>query len=254
MTRYFTKSLRLIVPIIIIENSSSTESEFGSGFMDGFYYYGNVYKNGFNYMVEHPGETGINIIKNSPYPGNPFLAISIRESIISDVQYLKNYYEDNSGAKFTGRVTFELVVLTAEAYTAKGTLRSLTGSAKAPLKNVPEGASKTAIDINKLNSKPLYRVMTESELNAVKETGYLRGGREGTTYFTDSYYMNASNAQTRLSLPNKPEYIVEFKITNNPTVTGGNTVKAAYGGSGGGREYFSDNPVQIDIINYQKMK
>jgi RHS repeat-associated protein len=122
------------------------------------------------------------------------------------------------------------------------------------LTNAIQGASKTAIDINKLNSKPLYRVMTESELNAVKDTGYLRGGREGTTYFTDSYYKNASNAQNRLSLPNEPEYIVEFKITNNPTVTGGNTVKPAYGGSGGGREYFSENPVQIDIINYQKMK
>lgn len=131
----------------------------------------------------------------------------------------------------------------------------MTGDAYGYTKNgsgapIADGAS----DINKLNSKPLYRVMTESELNAVKDIGYLRGGREGTTYFTDSYYKNASNAQNRLSLPNEPEYILEFKITNNPTVTGGNTVKPAYGGSGGGREYFSENPVQIDIINYQKMK
>lgn len=96
--------------------------------------------------------------------------------------------------------------------------------------------------------------MTESELDAVKETGYLRGGREGPTYFTDSYYKNASNAQNRLSLPNEPEYIVEFKITNNPTVMGGNTVEPVYGGSGGGREYLSNDPVQVDIVNYQKMK
>ncbi|ATW25277.1 hypothetical protein DCMF_11315 [Candidatus Formimonas warabiya] len=122
------------------------------------------------------------------------------------------------------------------------------------VKSNAEGTTNTAIDISKLNSKPLYRVMTESELKAVQETGYLRGGREGPTYFTDSYYKNASNAQNRLSLPNEPEYIVEFKISNNPNTTGGNTVKPAYGGSGGGREYFSNDPVQVNIVNYQKMK
>jgi hypothetical protein len=57
-----------------------------------------------------------------------------------------------------------------------------------------------------------------------------------------------------LSPHSKPEYIVEFKITNKPTVTGGNTVKPDYGGSGGGREYFTNDPVQIEIVNYQKMK
>ncbi|MEL4106278.1 hypothetical protein AAFA46_05475 [Oscillospiraceae bacterium WX1] len=117
-----------------------------------------------------------------------------------------------------------------------------------------KSAGGTAIDSNILNGKPLYRAMSEPELNAVKETGYLRGGRDGSTYFTDSYYKSANNAQNRLSLPNKPEYIMEFKITNNPTVYGGNTVNPAFGGSGGGREYFSNNPVQVNIVNYQKMR
>jgi RHS repeat-associated protein len=131
-------------------------------------------------------------------------------------------------------------------------------SSQGAMPNNPEGEFKpfnlSKVDASQLNSKPLYRVMSESELNAVKETSYLRGGKEGTTYFTDSYYKNASNAQNRLSLPNEPQYVVEFKIVNNPSVRGGNTVKPAYGGTGGGREYFTNDPVKVDIINYQKLK
>jgi hypothetical protein len=122
---------------------------------------------------------------------------------------------------------------------------------------VGEGTANTAsklIDVSKLNSKSLYRAMSESELNAVKETGKLRGGWEGETYFTDSYYKDASNAQNRLSLKDKPQYVVEFKITNNPKVTGGTRVKPAYGGTGGGREYVTTDPVEVDITNYQKLK
>ncbi len=47
--------------------------------------------------------------------------------------------------------------------------------------NVGKGGSE-------LGNKRLYRVMSEAELDAVKNTGMLRGGREGTTFFTDSYY------------------------------------------------------------------
>jgi len=79
---------------------------------------------------------------------------------------------------------------------------------------------------------------TGSASNSVNYAGYQYDQESGY------YYLNARMYE--------PEYIVELKITNNPTVTGGNTVKPAYGGSGGGREYFSENPVQIDIINYQK--
>ena len=102
-------------------------------------------------------------------------------------------------------------------------------------------------------SKRLYRVMSEGELKNVKETGQLRGGRKGTTYFTDSRYKNAEVAQDRLSLPEKPDFILEFEITNNPIIKGGSRVEPNYGGKGGGREYFTDDIVDIKIINYQKM-
>ena len=106
---------------------------------------------------------------------------------------------------------------------------------------------------NKFSDKRLYRVMSEGELNAVKDTNMLRGGREGTTYFTDSYYKNANNAKSRLALPEKPSYIMEFEINNSPNISGGTRVQPAYGELGGGREYYTDDIIEVGIINYQKM-
>ena len=105
-----------------------------------------------------------------------------------------------------------------------------------------------------VDNKRVYRVMSEQELQAVKETGYLRGGREGRTFFTDSYYKSADKAKNRLSLPEKPSYIMEFEIVNNPTILGGNKVKPKHGGIGGGREYYTDDLIQVKIINYQKLR
>lgn len=48
-------------------------------------------------------------------------------------------------------------------------------------------------------------------------------------------------SQHRLSLTEKPDFILEFEITSNPII------------KGGGREYFTDDIVEIKIINYKKM-
>ena len=121
----------------------------------------------------------------------------------------------------------------------------------------PKQQSETSIIENEggseLGEKRLYRVMSEAELDAVKDTGMLRGGREGTTFFTDSYYKNSNTAKSRLSLPEKPKYIMEFEIEGNPEIYGGTRVKPAFGELGGGREYFTDDVVKVKIINYQKM-
>ena len=95
--------------------------------------------------------------------------------------------------------------------------------------------------------------MGEGELKAVQETGKLRGGREGTTYFTDSYFKNANNAKSKLALPEKPKYIMEFEITNNPSIKGGTRVTPAFDEIGGAREYFTDDIINVKIINFQKM-
>ena len=121
-------------------------------------------------------------------------------------------------------------------------------------KEVGKAKASTEISSSSLSSKRLYRTMSESELKAVKETKTLRGGREGTTFFTDSNYKSASKAKERLSLPDTPSYNVEFEITNKPKISGGTRVEPKYGGTGGGREYYTDDKVKVKIINYQKMK
>jgi len=169
------------------------------------------------------------------------------ETSIKEIEHLESEQRSNDlifvFALLQGSSSTKSVTINGRKFTEKD-VKALSSSVK--------GTRSTNVDISKLNSKSLYRVMSEAELKAVQETGYLRGGRKGTTYFTDSYYKNASNARNRLSLPNKPEYIVEFKITNNPVVMGGNTVKPDYGGLGGGREYFSNDLIKVEIINYQK--
>ncbi len=117
---------------------------------------------------------------------------------------------------------------------------------------VDEGTA-NPISVEVLNSKPLYRVMSAKELQAVKDTGILRGGRAGTTFFTDSSFSSAAKAQSRLALGDTPEYIVEFKITNNPAINGGTKVTPLNDQLGGGREYWTNDPIQIQIINYQKL-
>ena len=102
------------------------------------------------------------------------------------------------------------------------------------------------------SAKPLYRNMSKAEAEAVQQTGKLRGGKEGDTFFTDSRFRSADTAQDRLSLPNRPEVQMEFRIKNSPSMTrNGTRVDPEAGGRGGGREYMTTNPVEVEIINVQ---
>ncbi len=102
------------------------------------------------------------------------------------------------------------------------------------------------------SAKPLYRSMSRAEAEAVQRTGILRGGREGETFFTDSRFRSADRAQDRLSLPQRPEVQMEFRITNSPTISrNGTRVDPSYDGRGGGREYMTTDPVEVEIFNVQ---
>lgn len=94
--------------------------------------------------------------------------------------------------------------------------------------------------------------MSQAEADAVKQTGVLRGGRPGETYWTDSRFRSADRAQYRLSLPDRPEVQIEFKLKSSSTMSrDGTRVAPDFGGRGGGREYMSTDPVQVEIINVQ---
>jgi hypothetical protein len=99
-----------------------------------------------------------------------------------------------------------------------------------------------------------YRYMVPAELAAVQQTGLLRGGRPGETFWTDEAFTSAAEAQSKLALPSPPELRVRFIIVNSPTLTrDGSVVEPAFGSPGGGREWASPDPVQVEILDVQPL-
>jgi hypothetical protein len=159
----------------------------------------------------------------------------------------------NSGSSAAEQYNY---VFDSRAMAVDGAVGAVGGGVGYGLGRIPSsGGGRTTgrVSAEQLNQRPLYRVMTEPEVNAVRQTGHLRGGSSGDTYFTDSYFRSASNAQNRLSLQHRPTHIMEFEIVNNPRIMGGNTVMPAHGGVGGGREFYALDPVEVRIINIQRM-
>ena len=64
------------------------------------------------------------------------------------------------------------------------------------------------------------RYIGEGELPAIEQTGLLRGGRPGETYFTTDGYVSKNSAMQRLALEQGPDYRVEFKLLNRPFIIG----------------------------------
>jgi hypothetical protein len=99
-----------------------------------------------------------------------------------------------------------------------------------------------------------YRYMVPAELEAVRETGLLRGGRPGETFWTDGLYTSSVEVQDKLALPSPPELCVRFVILNAPSLSReGSLVEPAYGGAGGGREWASFDQVQVEILDVQPL-
>ena len=98
-----------------------------------------------------------------------------------------------------------------------------------------------------------YRAMSSAEAQAVQDTGYLRGGREGQTFFTNTPYYSSRTAQSQLSLPTSPDYMVQFRISNNPSIFGPQMVGSMYGYNGGGVEYYTYDAVRVVIESIWKL-
>lgn len=106
-----------------------------------------------------------------------------------------------------------------------------------------------------LNKGTIYcRYCSNAELNAVKETGFLRGGREGKTYFTTDNYSTVAEAEERLALPYSPEVKVSFTIRNTPSIVGPTIVDKKYGHLGFGLEYSSYDPIKVAIRNIETLR
>jgi RHS repeat-associated protein len=114
--------------------------------------------------------------------------------------------------------------------------------------NLASKGAKTVLD----TTKTYFRSMSKAELEAVQKTNLLRGGRAGETYFTDQRMRSVNTTMDRLALKDKPDVQVEFKVINSPNMQrNGTRVAPANGGRGGGREFMSPEPVQIEVINVQ---
>ena len=100
-----------------------------------------------------------------------------------------------------------------------------------------------------------YRYVTEGEVKAIQETGMLRGGNPGETFFTKDLYKTSIKAQSRLSLPNAPTHRVEFEIINNPILKlNGTKVETAFDQLGKGAEFMTTGNVRINLINVQPLQ
>ena len=103
--------------------------------------------------------------------------------------------------------------------------------------------------------KKFYRNMDQTEMQAVVNSGKLRGGNPGVTFFTDEYYESAEEAQDKLSLPMKPEVQLGFIVKNDPLMLrNGSIVDPLFGGHGGGREYMTMDVVQVEVLSVQPYK
>jgi hypothetical protein len=105
------------------------------------------------------------------------------------------------------------------------------------------------------NNFRAYRYVTNGEVNAIDETGILRGGRPGETFLTTDRYSSGSAAQSNLSLETTPTHRVKFEVINNPIFEKVNTkVAPAYNQPGGGTEIVTPNQVQVKVIYVKRLR
>ncbi len=132
---------------------------------------------------------------------------------------------------------------------------SVKGLGKKALAN-----SITYLPKSNISKKVFSRAVFSKELDKIKETGFLRGGKSSAndpTYFTEGAFTNAKKAQRRLSLRGElRDYRVDFRIKNNPRIEGPFTVQPLPGktGTGDGIEFFSTDPVEVEVINIRKLR
>ena len=107
----------------------------------------------------------------------------------------------------------------------------------------------------KARSPEFYsRYISEGELQRIQETGLLRGGRPGKTYFTTDQFTESQKAVSRLALPQRQQYRVDFEITNQPQIQGPQRVQPWIRPlrpgfrQGWGVEYWTEDPVQIRLL------
>ncbi|EKR45654.1 polymorphic toxin type 10 domain-containing protein, partial [Leptospira interrogans] len=197
---------------------------------------------------------GVKTTLSAPTPVN-----AVVNSAVATGKGAKELYDNRkevyaSAKDFAGKLTSkddkvrDYAVGQAKAYTMSAVLggaasKALGSRLPKPNVNVPNGASSG------------YRYVTKGEVQAIKDTGMLRGGNPGETYFTKDLYKSGAKAQERLSLKDQPTHRVEFEVKGSPGYEKyGSKVKPDYGQPGKGSEFMTTNPVKVKLINVQPLK
>lgn len=92
--------------------------------------------------------------------------------------------------------------------------------------------------------------MSKAELRATKETGLLRGGRDGTHYVTDSANSTAQRARQRSALPQTPEVKVTLEVPAGK-FSQPSRVEPAFNMPGGGMERTATGNIPVTIKKVQ---
>jgi len=92
--------------------------------------------------------------------------------------------------------------------------------------------------------------MSEAELDATRDTGLLRGGRDGTHYVTDAANSNAKRARQRSALPQTPEVRVTLEVPKGK-FSEPSKVEPAFGMPGGGMERTATGEIPVKILKVQ---
>jgi RHS repeat-associated protein len=99
----------------------------------------------------------------------------------------------------------------------------------------------------------VQRAMSRAELEATRETGLLRGGRDGTHYVSDAVNANANRARQRLALDRTPEVKVSIEVPSGkfspPT-----RVDPLNNMPGGGLERTAVGDIPVNILKIWGLK
>jgi hypothetical protein len=102
-------------------------------------------------------------------------------------------------------------------------------------------------------TETVQRAMSQAELQATKDTGLLRGGRDGTHYVSDAVNSDAKRAQQRLSLKDTPEVKTTLEVPAG-TFSTPSKVEPKFGMPGGGTERTASGNIPVTIKKVEKLK
>jgi RHS repeat-associated protein len=118
-------------------------------------------------------------------------------------------------------------------------------------------ASKAAPKVAGEGAEVVQRAMSRAELAATRETGLIRGGREGTHYVADAVNSTATRAQSRLALPVRPEVRATLEVPpgrfSAPSRVRPLQVAPGKVLPGGGTERIATGPIPARVIRVDKL-